>query len=454
GNIYRNFRESDSAVLSLYNLTLLEFRKMTGLSTAINPPAAINSMGIDRSGLLWVATDRGVFAFDRGDPSSTDPDVRADRYNPFDLAGDNTVTSLVYFPPSFTSPGAHGSSGFIEPTGVAFQDTGQPRNIVWVSYGDTVGASESALGGAERIDPNALLNANIPKDSAAGIDAVDLERIGHATMKFTKDTVNPEKGPWSTDLIGVGGDGSSNVWFATKNTGAVRFGSGASLSLDKTTYINETTVANVALVDENSSAATLSVQVTGTSDGSGFALTLSKGTDNVYRGRFGFSLTATDSARNPKVILIKSQDTVTVTYRDTNPPSTKSASATWKKEVPFHDSLLIEGCFIATAAYGSAMDPEVRTLRRFRDAWLLTNPGGRAFTSVYYRMSPPLAEWIARRPALRVAARYCLVPAVLFAELALDTAPGEKIALMCIILLLPGLLVFFSRKNAGRAPIR
>lgn len=455
GNVYRNFRETDNAVLSLYNLTLLDFRKMTALSTASNTPGAINSMAIDKTGILWVATDRGVFAFDRGDPSSPDPDVRPDRYNPFDLAGDNTVTSLVYFPPSFTSSGAHGSSGFIEPTGIAFQDTGQARSVVWVSYGDTVGATESALGGAERIDPNVLLNARIPKDPAGGInDPVNKERIGHATMKFARDTVNPGKGPAVNDLIGVGGDGSSNVWFATKNTGAVRFGSGASLSLDKTTYINEPTVANVALVDENSTAATLDVQVTGTSDGSGFALTLSKGTDNVYRGRFGFSLSATDSARNPKVILIKNLDTVTVTYRDTNPPSTKTASATWKKEVPFHDTLLIEGCFIATAAHGSAMDPDVRTLRRFRDDWLITNPGGRAFTSVYYRLSPPIAEWIARRPALRLAARCCLVPAVLLAEVALNTAPAEMIASLCIVLLLPGFLLFFSRNNTGRARIR
>jgi M6 family metalloprotease-like protein len=449
GNIYRNFRESDSAVLSLYNLTLLEFRKMTGLSTVLNPPAAINSIGIDRSGLLWVATDKGVFAFDRGDPSSSDPDVRADRFNPFDLAGDNTLTSLVYFPPGFTG----GGSTPVEPRGVAFQDTGQTRNVAWVAYGDN-STGTLGIGGAERIDPNALLNANIPKDNAAGINAVDLVRIGHATMKFEKDTVDPKNGPAVNDLIGVGGDGSSNIWFATKNTGAVRFGSGASLSLDRTTYINETTVANVALVDENSSAATLVVQVTGTSDGGGFALTLTKGTDNVYRGRFGFSLTATDSARNPKVILIKSLDTVTVTYRDTNPPSTKSASATWKKEAPFHDSLLIEGCFIATAAHGSAMDPDVMTLRRFRDNWLIKNPGGRAFTSIYYRLSPPLAEWIGRRPALRVAARCFLVPAVLLAEVALDTVPAEKIASLCIVLFLPGLLVFFSRNITGRARIR
>ncbi|MBI5576282.1 MAG: hypothetical protein HY896_07955, partial [Deltaproteobacteria bacterium] len=451
GNIYRNFRESDNSVLSLYGTTFdaLAFEKITALSEASNPPASINSMAIDRTGFLWVATDRGVFAFDRGDPSSTDPNVQADRYNPFDLAGDNTLTSLVYFPPSFTSAGAHGSSGFIEPTGIGFQNTGQTRDIVWVSYGDPVGTSESALGGAARIDPNVLLNTAIPKDNAAGIGAADLARIGFATMTFTRNASSPVNGPAVNDLISAGGDGSSNVWFGTKNSGAVRFGSGATLTLDKSIYINDTTVANVTLVDENSVAASLDVTVTSSSDGTGFTLSLARGTDNVYRGTFGFSKSATNSSGSPKVILVKNSDTVTVTYRDTNPPSTKTASATWKNVFPFHDSLFISGCFIATAAYGSPMAPEVQVFRRFRDARLLTNPAGRAVVSAYYRVSPPLAAFMAERPLLRAAARAVLVPAVLLAESVTGTSPAEKLAAGCVVLLLPGLVFLFPRRTIG-----
>jgi hypothetical protein len=273
-------------------------------------------------------------------------------------------------------------------------------------------------------------------------------------MRFTRNTVNPEKGPAVNDLIGAAGDGSSNIWFATKNSGAVRFGSGASLSLDRATYINDTTVASVTLVDENAGTATLEVRVTGSSDGTGFPLTLAKGTDNVYRGTFGFSQTATDNTGTPKVILVKNGDTVTVTYRDSNPPSTKTASATWKMVFPFRDSLLIEGCFIATAAYGSPTAPEVRAFRRFRDAWLLTNPAGRAFVSAYYRVSPPLAAFIGKRPAMRFAARFFLVPAALLAEAAADTSLEEKIASLCVVFLLPGFLVLYPRKTVRRARIR
>jgi hypothetical protein len=70
-------------------------------------------------------------------------------------------------------------------------------------------------------------------------------------------------------------------------------------------------------------------------------------------------------------------------------------------------------CFIATAAYGSPLHPNVASLRAFRDRYLLTNAPGRAFVRLYYRISPPLAAIIATSPPLKAIVRILLTPLVL-----------------------------------------
>jgi subtilisin family serine protease len=67
-------------------------------------------------------------------------------------------------------------------------------------------------------------------------------------------------------------------------------------------------------------------------------------------------------------------------------------------------------CFIATAAWGSPDAPEVKTLREFRDRALLKSRAGRSLVAFYYRTSPPVAEFISERPALRLAVRAVLGP--------------------------------------------
>lgn len=72
----------------------------------------------------------------------------------------------------------------------------------------------------------------------------------------------------------------------------------------------------------------------------------------------------------------------------------------------------VDRCFIATAAYGSLLDPHVQTLRDFRDAYLMTNAVGRYLVTQYYHYSPPMAQAIGKHESLRLLTQAALTPVV------------------------------------------
>jgi hypothetical protein len=97
-------------------------------------------------------------------------------------------------------------------------------------------------------------------------------------------------------------------------------------------------------------------------------------------------------------------------------------------------------CFVATAAYGSYLEPEVELLRNFRDRWLLTNGPGRAFVEFYYRHSPPIADWIAEREWARSLTRILLTPVVY----------AIKFPLLALLVVLAGVATCVRRRHRKR----
>jgi hypothetical protein len=55
-------------------------------------------------------------------------------------------------------------------------------------------------------------------------------------------------------------------------------------------------------------------------------------------------------------------------------------------------------------------------LKKFRDNYLLTNTPGKTFVAAYYKLSPPLAAFIARHEALRFGVRLFLAPLIFAVE--------------------------------------
>jgi len=69
-------------------------------------------------------------------------------------------------------------------------------------------------------------------------------------------------------------------------------------------------------------------------------------------------------------------------------------------------------CFIATAAYGTETASQLDILRDFRDRVLLKSALGSRFVAAYYRLSPPVADFIARNDFLRAVVKETLVDPV------------------------------------------
>ncbi len=84
----------------------------------------------------------------------------------------------------------------------------------------------------------------------------------------------------------------------------------------------------------------------------------------------------------------------------------------------------VEGCFVATAAWGSPLAGSVPTLRALRDRLRAGSDVGAVATDLYYRSGPVAADLIRRSSAARVLVRRLLAPIAAVADGAGAIAAG------------------------------
>jgi len=106
-----------------------------------------------------------------------------------------------------------------------------------------------------------------------------------------------------------------------------------------------------------------------------------------------------------------------------------------------------EPCFIATAAYGTPFAEEVCLLRDFRDRYLLTNPLGTACVRAYYRISPAVARFIARREPIRAVVRACLGPV---AAIAGPLNDYRRLLALAVLLSVAPTVLLLARKKGNK----
>ena len=104
------------------------------------------------------------------------------------------------------------------------------------------------------------------------------------------------------------------------------------------------------------------------------------------------------------------------------------------------ETTMKEGCFIATALFGSSNHPVVKVLREFRDTYLKSSDLGIKMIHFYYKNGPEAAFYVKKSSTLKAISFLILLPLIVLAFLLVKVGP-----VITIILLFSPLLLRYRR---------
>jgi Fibronectin type III domain len=126
-----------------------------------------------------------------------------------------------------------------------------------------------------------------------------------------------------------------------------------------------------------------------------------------------------------KIMSLKPDTQYTVAVTAFDQCSKSSPTVTFTFTTPTMKFTQLSGCFVATAAWGSAMAPDVAAMRKVRDRLRPASTMFAVATDLYYRSGPAAAEVLRRSDTARALVRRLLGPVGAASQAAVALAPRQ-----------------------------
>lgn len=361
------------------------------------------------------------------------------------------------------------------------------RGFIWFSESDTNKVA--------RFDPWKAEFSEYPVESGSRPSGVTVDR--HNLVWFTMSDANkiarldPRTATYDTYNVPtdhsrptyIDADNNGSLWFTEQDSGKIgRF------SLNATAFI-EYTLPDTAVGPYHINVTRSTGEVWATESrrngivrilpriaGVAATATVTSTTQSASTVTSSISVsttTMTESQRSVTAVTITAATTATTIATATATTTLSSTTTTTQPASTVTLTLTVttttspsRACIIASAAYGSELEPHVQALRDFRDQKLLSTFAGSQFMQIfnrfYYSFSPQVAQVVSSNPLIAALTRMLIVPLIQIlkifmliseSELGIVVAGTAATALVGLVYLTFPLSIAFARhrENARKS---